>query len=62
MDVPETPKTLSADQLDKMSPDERARAFRERIVTDEGAIPADFRDKIHKRARSLGDSSAKHAG
>ena len=60
--MPDTPETLSADQLDEMSPDERAKAFRERIVTDENAIPADFREKIYKRARSLGDPSAKHAG
>ncbi len=58
----DTPETLSADQLDKMSPDERAQAFRERIVTDEAAIPTDFRETIYKRARSLGNPSAKPAG
>lgn len=36
--VPEAPETLRADQLDKMLPDERAKAFRERFVTDEAAI------------------------
>ena len=56
------PEPLSADQLDKMSPDERAKAFRERIVTDADAIPAEFRDKIFKRARSLGNPSAKPSG
>ena len=60
--MPDIPETLSADRLDKMSPDERAEAFRGRIVTDEAAIPADFKEAIYKRARSLGNSSAKHAG
>ena len=49
------PENLSAEQLEKVSPDERARAFRERIVTDEDAIPADFRETIYKRAKSLGN-------
>ena len=58
----ETPEPLSADQLDKMSPDERAKAFRERIVSDADVIPAEFRDKIYERARSLGNLSAKPGG
>lgn len=48
------PESLTAEQLDAMSPYERAQAFRDRIVTDPDELPADFRRKIHDRARRLG--------
>ena len=51
-------ESLSAEQLDAMTPDERAQAFRDRIVTDPGELPEDFRRKIYDRARQLG---AEHA-
>lgn len=49
------PEALTAKQLDEMSPDERAQAFRDRIVTDPELLPADFREKIYRRARNLGN-------
>ncbi len=49
---------LSAEQLDAMTPDERAQAFRNRIVTDPDELPGDFRRKIYDRAQQLG---AEHA-
>lgn len=48
------PDPLSAAELDEMTPDERATAFQERIVTNEESIPADFWQRIQDRARSLG--------
>ena len=39
----ESPRLLTAAELDELSPDERARAFRDRIVTDPSTLPADFR-------------------
>ena len=49
---------LSADQLDAMTPDQRAQAFRDRIVTDPDELPGDLRRKIYDRAQQLG---AEHA-
>jgi len=45
---------LSAEELDAMTPDERAAAFRERIVTDPDQLPEDFRRRIYERAKQLG--------
>jgi hypothetical protein len=55
-------ETLSAEQLDAMTPDQRLKAFQERIVTDEEAIPADFLEHIQDRARDLGQQPAKKTG
>ena len=60
--MPERPDPLSAEQLDEMTPDERAAAFQERIVTDDESIPADFRQRIQERARSLGLPTADKTG
>ncbi|MCP3853173.1 MAG: hypothetical protein GY745_07390 [Actinomycetia bacterium] len=51
-------ETLSAEQLDAMTPDERAQAFRDRIVTDAHELPEDFRRKIYDRAQQLGAERA----
>lgn len=50
--------TLTAEQLDAMTPDERVQAFRDRIITDPDQLPEDFRRKIFDRAQDLG---AEHA-
>ena len=52
------PEVLSAEQLDAMTPDERAQAFRDRVVTDPDELPEDWRRKIYDRAQQLG---AEHA-
>ncbi len=52
------PEVLSADQLDAMTPDERAQAFRDRIITDADEMPENFRGNIYDRAKQLG---AEHA-
>ncbi len=49
---------LTAEQLDAMTPDERAQAFRDRIITRPDELPEDFREKIYDRAQQLG---AEHA-
>lgn len=49
---------LSTEQLDAMTPDERAQAFRDRIVTDPDELPENFRRKIYDRARQLGAERA----
>jgi hypothetical protein len=37
---------LTAGELDGMSPDERAAAVNDRIVTDLDELPAEFRDRV----------------
>jgi len=49
---------LSAEELDAMTPDERAQAFRDRIVTDPDELPDEFRRKIYSRAKQLGTERA----
>lgn len=49
---------LSAEQLDAMTPDERAQAFRDRIVTEPDELPEDFRRRIYDRAKQLGAERA----
>lgn len=39
-------KLLTAPELDAMSPDERAAALTERIVTDLKSIPDEFRQRV----------------
>lgn len=48
-------KTLSADQLDAMTPDQRAAAFDERIVHDLDELPGEFRNRIMEIGRRLGE-------
>lgn len=49
---------LSAEELDAMTPDQRARAFRDRIVTDPEEVPEDFRDRVFETAKRLGAERA----
>ena len=51
-------KILTAEELDAMTPDQRARAFRDRIVTDPEELPEDFRDQIFETAKRLGAERA----
>ncbi len=51
---PESPRLLTAAELDEMSPDERSQAFRDRIVTNPATLPEDFRSLIEATARKLG--------
>ena len=60
--MPDKPETLSAEQLDAMTPDQRLQAFQERIVTDEDAIPPDFLERVRDRASDLGQQSVNKSG
>lgn len=48
-------KILSAEQLDAMTPDQRAAAFDERIVDDLDELPEEFRNRIMETGRRLGE-------
>jgi hypothetical protein len=39
-------RLLTTEDLDAMSPDQRAAAVSERIVTDLDALPAEFRQRV----------------
>lgn len=49
---------LTAEELDAMTPDQRARAFRDRIVTDPEELPEEFRDQVYETAKRLGAKRA----
>lgn len=46
---------LTPNDLDAMTPDQRAAAFDERIVRDLDELPTEFRTRIVERAKQLGD-------
>lgn len=47
------PRVLTAEELDAMTPDERAHAFNERIVTDLDELPSEFRDRVIQTGQRL---------
>lgn len=49
----EAPRLITAEQLDAMSPDERARVVREHVVTDLDQLPDDFRGRVEATAGRL---------
>jgi|GraSoiStandDraft_42_1057292.scaffolds.fasta_scaffold1846133_1 hypothetical protein len=49
----EKPDLITAAALDAMSPDERAAAVRERIVTDLDELPTEFRQRVVTTAERL---------
>lgn len=53
--MPANRKILSAEELDAMTPDQRAAAFDERIVHDLDELPEEFRTRIMERGRRLGE-------
>ena len=46
-------KLLTAPELDEMSPDERAAAVNDRVVTDLDELPPEFRDQVVATGRRL---------
>lgn len=44
---------ISVDELERMSPNERLAALRDRVVTDLDELTADFRNRIISTAQSL---------
>ena len=49
----EKPELITTVALDAMSPDERAAAVRERIVTDLDELPTEFRKRVVATAERL---------
>ncbi len=48
-------RVLTADDLDEMTPNERAAAFDERIVDDLSALPFEFVGRVMETGRRLAD-------
>jgi hypothetical protein len=55
-------KMLTAAELDPMSPDQRAAAVRERLVTDLDDLPDEFRRRVVETGRRLADELQPRAG
>ncbi|MDP1804090.1 MAG: hypothetical protein Q8K72_02900, partial [Acidimicrobiales bacterium] len=54
-DVADAPKVITAEQLDAMSPDQRAQVVRDQIVTDLDHLPAAFRQRVETTAARLAE-------
>lgn len=46
-------EVITADDLDRMTPDQRAAAVRASIVTDWDQVPAEFRARVEATAATL---------
>lgn len=46
-------RVISAEELDKMTPNERAACFEESIVTDWDQVPEKFRERVVATAKRL---------
>ena len=55
----EDERTLTAAELDQMSPDERAAALRDRLVTDLDELPKPFRHRVEETARRLAGAAVR---
>jgi hypothetical protein len=53
--VATTPRIVTAQELDQMTPDERAAAFDERIVRNLDDLPSEFRARVEARGRQLAE-------
>ncbi len=58
--IPEKNEPASAEDLDRMTPDERAALVRARIVTDQDELPQEFRDRIFETARRMSSERSSH--
>jgi len=47
------PELVTAEMLDRMSPNERAAAFNASVITDLEQLPPHFRDEVVQNARRL---------
>ena len=55
LDVATTPRIVTAEELDQMTPDERAAAFDAAIVRSFDELPSEFRARVEARGRQLAD-------
>ena len=53
--MPEQRRIITAAEMDKMTPQERADAIDASIVRDWGDVDPEFRARVMKRAAELGD-------
>jgi hypothetical protein len=53
--VEDTPRAITAEELDAMSPDERAQVVREHMVTDLDQLPEAFRQRVEATAARLAE-------
>jgi hypothetical protein len=51
--VADAPKVITAEELDAMSPDHRAKVVREHIVTDLDHLPEAFRQRVETTTARL---------
>ncbi|MGH9179890.1 MAG: hypothetical protein ACRD0N_15245 [Acidimicrobiales bacterium] len=58
----DVPRVVTAADFDEMTPDERASAVAEGVVTDWSEVPSGFRDRIVDTARRLSTDSDSAAG
>ena len=54
-DVADPPKVITAEELDGMTPDERAQVVRDHIVTDLDQLPDGFRRRVETTAARLAE-------
>ena len=54
-DVADAPKVITAEELDAMTPDQRAQVVREHIVTDLDHLPEAFRQRVETTAARLAE-------
>lgn len=59
--VADAPRVITAEELDAMSPDERARVVREHIVSDLDKLPDGFRRRIESTASRLAEQRRRAA-
>ena len=53
--MPDKHRILAAEELDAMTPDQRAAAFDERIVHDLDGLPTEFRARIMETGKRLAE-------
>ena len=53
--VADAPRVITAEELDAMSPDQRAQVVREHIVTDLDHLPEAFRQGVETAAARLAE-------
>ena len=58
----EDDRALTAAELDQMSPDQRAAALRDRLVTDLDELPETFRQRVEETARRLAEQLPSRTG
>jgi hypothetical protein len=61
-DVADTPRVITAEELDGMTPDERAQVVRDHIVTDLDQLPDGFRRRVETTAAWLAEQNRPPAG